>query len=124
MPATTSHSIFSPFSLRSVVYTLTTVVIFGALVLYLAFQARHIITGPVITLLAEPALSIDSPTITLHGSTENIVSLSLNGRTIYTNDAGIFTETLVLPRGYSILTLTATDRYGRVRSVERTYVRT
>ena len=112
------------FSLRFLLHSLAVTVLCACLLFYITFQARHIITGPVITLIEEPASVTSSSIITLRGTTENIISLTLNGRTIYTNDAGYFKETLVLPLGYSILTLTAADRYGRVRSLPRTYVRT
>ena len=111
------------FSLRTLVYSIAVICLCGILLLYVVFQARHVLQGPIITLIDEPAHLTTAPTITLSGTTENIVSLTLNGKSIYTNDAGAFTETLVLPYGYTIMTLTAKDRYGRVRSLERTYVR-
>jgi len=77
----------------------------------------------VITLISEELPYSDDPTMILTGKALNIVSLSLNGRSIYTNDSGDFKETLVLPSGYTIMTITAQDRYGRTHSLERVYVR-
>ncbi len=111
------------FSLRTIVLGSALCCLCGILALYVAFQARHLLEGPVIRLISEAPYETSDPTVTLSGTALNITSLSLNGRPIYTNDQGDFTETLVLPKGYTIMTLTAKDRYGRVHSLERTYVR-
>ncbi len=111
------------FSLRTVMYGIGVSLVCFLVVYYIAFQARHIITGPTIILTEKSAPLVVTPTIVLSGTTENITSLSLNGRAIYTDDAGAFQETLVLPMGYTIVTLSAKDRYGRIRSLERIYVR-
>lgn len=110
-------------SLRTILFSISILCLCGILALYVAFQARHILEGPVITLSSEATQETTEPTLLLSGTALNITSLSLNGRAIYTDDAGAFTETLVLPLGYTIMTLTAKDRYGRVHSLERTYVR-
>ncbi len=110
-------------SLGTLIYGLCIVGLCGIIATYAFFQARHIIDGPLITLTEEPAHIQSSPTITLRGTAENITSLSLNGRDIYTDDRGGFEETVILPSGYTIMTLYARDRYGREHSVTRTYVR-
>jgi len=119
MPTLLRHQI----SLRTYVLSLMFLFILVLLGIYVAYQARHVILGPLITIHEEPSMALVAPTFLLTGLAENIVSLSLNGRDIYTDDTGNFSETLVLPLGYTIMTLTAKDRYGRVHSVERTYVR-
>lgn len=112
------------FSLRTLLYWCVVITLCTLFASYVIFQARHIIVGPRITLLDEIPAPSATTTRTLHGIAENIVSLSLNGKTIYTDDAGVFQETLVLPLGYTVVNLTAEDRYGRVYALERTYVRT
>ncbi len=110
-------------SLRTILSGIGILCLCGILALYVTFQARHILEGPIITLTSEERGEVTAPTVTLSGTALNIASLSLNGRPIYTDDTGAFTETLVLPLGYTIMTLTAKDRYGRVHWLERTYVR-
>ncbi len=92
------------------------------LVWYVQFQARNFIQGPSITLLDsyEPIQHERSTTLT--GATRNIVKLTLNGREIHTNESGEFAQTLILENGYTIMKLTAQDRFGRVTSLEREYV--
>jgi ABC-type maltose transport system permease subunit len=110
------------YSLGTLLYGVLIAIIIGLIALYVLFQARHIIDGPMI-MVSDVAYDGTSPTIMLSGTTESIVSLSLNGRSIYTDDDGAWSETVVLPVGYTVITLTAEDRYGRVRHVTREYVR-
>lgn len=111
------------FSLGTLLYGGILLAAISLLALYALFQARHVILGPQITLQPDTYDGV-SATVLLHGTAENIVSLTLNGRAIYTDDQGNFDEELVLPVGYTVITLTAEDRYGRVRYTDREYVRT
>lgn len=94
------------------------------LALYILWQARFLLEGPAITLTTEPPRVSNERSITLEGSTRNITSLSLNGRQIFTDPHGHFKESLVLENGYTIATIAATDRYGRVTTVERPFIYT
>ena len=96
----------------------------ACLVLYIAFQARFLLVGPEIILRDEPAIVQNSPTVTLSGTARNLAKMNLNGRPIFTDQTGYFSEALVLENGYTIATITATDRYGRETSVVRSYVYT
>lgn len=111
------------FSLSLALRILISVVITVLIVVYVLFQARHIITGPTITLLENIPPTISTSTITVYGKAENIVSLSLNGRPIFTTDEGIFKEVVTLPNGYTIVTIEAVDRYGAHTRLERNVVR-
>ncbi len=98
----------------------------GALIFaYVLFQARNLLMGPSITLETAESGSIQHErTILLEGMTRNIVSLTLNGREIHTDETGVFSERLVLENGYTIMTLRAEDRYGRERTLSREFVYT
>jgi hypothetical protein len=89
---------------------------------YLTFQARFLLQGPIITLTEEPEIVQYERVIHLRGSVRNITRLTLNGRQIFTNEYGYFDEALMLENGYTIATLAATDRYGRVTTVVRPFV--
>lgn len=82
---------------------------------YVLFQARHIIRGPILTVV-EPSASalIEGPLVTVRGKTDYAVNLLISGRKIMVNEEGVFEETLPLPLGYSVMTIEAEDRYGRV----------
>ncbi len=77
-------------------------------------EARPVIVGP--------ALSITSPAdnavfsngiVTVSGRAARAAVLTLNGATLLHEEDGSFSSVLTLPRGGSILTLAATDRFGR-----------
>lgn len=101
-------------------------VIVGLIVLigYVMFQARFLLIGPQIVLIEELDQHHNSRTVTLTGQTYNISHLWLNNRSIYTDANGRFEEALVLENGYTIATLQAEDRYGRITKVVRPFVYT
>jgi len=86
------------------------------------FQARFFIAGPQITLESPTDIAQNERTITVRGLAENITEITLNGKTIHTSETGAFDEVLVLPDGYTIMTIVAEDRYGRTLSLSRTLV--
>jgi cytoskeletal protein RodZ len=98
------------------------VVLIGTIAWYVQFQARNILEGPTIDLTDEYVPVQHERHVDLTGNARNIVKLTLNGREIQTNESGEFTQTLVLTNGYTIMELTAQDRFGRTTSVQRTYV--
>ena len=80
-------------------------------------------------LLSGPSLFIDSPTnnapfpsgiVSVRGKAVRAASLTLNGAPILRDQDGGFSSTLTFPRGGSILTFVATDRFGRTVTVTRT----
>ncbi len=92
------------------------------LIWYVQFQARNFIQGPAITLLGSYDPVQHGRSTPLTGTTRNIVKLTLNDREIHTDEAGTFTQTLILENGYTIIKLTAQDRFGRTTTIEREYV--
>lgn len=88
------------------------------LVIVIAFysygRARNIIFGPEIT--------ITSPTngevlyddvLTLTGTIDNAAFISLNGRQIFVDESGSFSEKLLLHYGYNIIEIEAEDRFNQ-----------
>lgn len=116
-------SITTPrLELKSVVTYSLAAVVSVLVVGYILFQARFLVIGPQIVLTKELPAVANERTVTLVGRTANITNLTLNGRTIYTDEQGTFTESLVLENGYTIMVLRAHDRFGRERTLERTVV--
>lgn len=73
-------------------------------------------------LLAGPTLSIISPTnnapfpsgiVSVRGRAGRAATVVLNGAPLLHDQSGDFSSTLTFPRGGSILTFTAADRFGR-----------
>lgn len=74
-------------------------------------------------LIAGPALSIESPLhdesvtggiVTITGKALRVTELTLNDTSILREENGDFSTILTLPRGGSILTFKAADRFGRI----------
>jgi hypothetical protein len=96
------------------------VLIVGFLGIYFLFQARGYLFGPKITLDSPlDGETIHNSYFKVKGQALNVSSLSLNGRQIFTDENGNFSESLLLARGYNIIELTAQDKFGRVRKEKR-----
>lgn len=84
------------------------------LIIYGLIEAWPLLTGP--------SISIDSPTdnapfpsgiVSVSGEAERVSTITLNGASLLHDQNGGFSSTLTFPLGGSILTFTATDRFGR-----------
>ena len=80
-------------------------------------------------LLAGPDIRIDSPTerqtvpsgeVLVSGVASRTETLYLNGGPLLLDQDGNFSTSLTLPQGGAILSLTATDRFGRTLTMTRT----
>jgi hypothetical protein len=107
---------------RSLIKASLVLIGIGALVVYVSYQARFLITGPQISMTTELDVRQNTRQIELQGTATNISHLQLNGRPIFTNPKGEFTTAVILENGYTVTTLTAEDRYGRITTVTRTFV--
>ncbi len=101
---------------KTVLVTLTFLAIFGILS-YSLFQAKNLITGPVIN-IEEPR---DGATLTydvfdIKGDAKNISSIKLNDSPIFVNEEGKFSEKIVASPGYSVMKLEVEDRFGKKKT--------
>ena len=90
-------------------------------VVYGAVKAWPLLSGPEIQV---SDLSVDPATglTNLSGKALHTETLTLNGGTLLIDEDGNFQTTLTLPRGSAILTLSATDRFGRNMSEQKTII--
>lgn len=79
-------------------------------------------------LLAGPSLTLTAPTggataqdgiVTVSGRALRVAKLTLNGAPLLHDQNGDFLSTLTYPVGGTILTLEATDRFGRTAQITR-----
>jgi hypothetical protein len=92
----------------------------GFLGVYFLYQSREYLSGPEI--IIESPFSgevVRQSYLEVRGQAINVSSLSLNGRQIFTNERGNFEEGLLLARGYNIIEVAATDKFGRVKKEKR-----
>lgn len=108
--------------LATLLLWLLAILLFSALVWYVLFQARLVLSGPMLALDDNLASVYHTPTVDISGTAQNVTAITLNDRTIYVDEYGRFSEQLVLENGYTIMTIRARDRYGRETSVEHPFV--
>lgn len=114
--------IYRGITLRTLIFYASLTVTVCLIVLYTLFQARFLLSGPMITFTHELPIEQTERVVDLEGEAQNIVKLALNGRQIYTDKNGYFREALVLENGYTVATLQAHDRYGRTRTYTQSFV--
>lgn len=112
----------TPFTFRTIVLTVVGIMAGLLAIGLLIFQARYLLIGPQIVLFNEITEPQNERVVTLTGSARNISRLWLNDRQIFTDPTGNFSEAVVLENGQSIVTLRATDRFGRVKTIEQRIV--
>ncbi|OGG61268.1 hypothetical protein A3C87_01580 [Candidatus Kaiserbacteria bacterium RIFCSPHIGHO2_02_FULL_49_34] len=88
-------------------------------IVYVGYQGRFFIIGPTLTVTEPSVVTQTSRSILVQGSVTHATLITVNGYPIDTDLAGNFSYPLVLPDGYSILTISARDRYGRERTETR-----
>ena len=81
---------------------------------YSFYQSRNLFMGPVIT-VNEPGNGSTSleQTVKISGTAKNIQKISLDDRPIYIDEAGNFSEKLLLSEGYNIIKVSASDKFGK-----------
>ena len=93
----------------------TLVVLLLALAAYGCVEAWPLAAGPSLTIdaPADQATLAHDGIVMVKGNAARAAELALDGTPITREENGDFSVTLTLPRGGSILTLTAADRFGR-----------
>ena len=89
--------------------------LFGIIIVgYALFQAKNIISGPVIDVYTpQNGATYQNPLIEVTGKATRASFINLNGRKIFTDKQGYFKEQLLLSPGYTILVLDARDSFGK-----------
>ena len=97
---------------------LSAVILFGLIIIgYGLFQGKKYIIGPVITIYSpQNGAAYNTPLIQVDGRVQNVSFLKLDGRQIFTDTKGRFSEKLLLSSGYNILVLDAQDKFGKTVS--------
>lgn len=86
--------------------------------------AWPLLSGPEITFTTSTGMGTTTTPgyLLLTGQALHTETLMLNGGVLLIDEQGFFSKTLTLPSGGAILSLTATDRFGRTKSIERTVI--
>jgi hypothetical protein len=97
--------------------------ILSVLIAYGLMEAWPLMVGPSLT-VSEPVEygSYPGGIVEIRGVAKRVVRLTLNGSPLLHDQEGNFSSTLTFPRGGSILTFVATDRFGRSVTATRSIV--
>jgi len=110
--------------LRSYLTPIIAILFTLGILTYAYFRTNDLLAGPVVVISSpENGSTLAEPYVEIVGHAKNISYMSLNGRQIFTDEAGDFNEKLLVPYGYTIMTLKARDRFGRstTKSLELVY---
>ena len=81
---------------------------------YVFFQGYDLIRGPVLEVhMPTNGASFEEPLVEITGLAKNISFIYLNNNQIFVDSKGNFSQKLLLLPGYNIITLRATDKFGR-----------
>jgi uncharacterized protein YfaP (DUF2135 family) len=115
----------SPLSLRTLFRGTAAAALIIAIIGYAAYQAKGVTLGPSIHVDQDlNGTSTNEPVITLSGTIRRANAISLNGRPIYVDLEGRFSERFALMPGTNILVITARGADGREVQRTLTVVRT
>jgi len=86
----------------------------AVLVGYGLFEARKLIEGPSISIISpKDGSATSSPLVIVEGTAQNISFLTINDAPAFTDESGKFVYRFSPPYGYTVVTVAATDRFGR-----------
>jgi hypothetical protein len=94
--------------------------VLALLVVYGVFKGLPLLSGPEVS-LESPAngQSFGDGFAVVKGVARHANALTLDGAPLLIDEEGRFEASLVLPEGGAILSLTASDRFGREKRLER-----
>lgn len=93
---------------------LLAVLAFIIVLTYGLFEARRLLEGPQLTITSpKEGSAVHSPAVLVEGVATNIAFLTINDKPSFTDEEGHFRELLSPPPGYTVVTVAATDRFGR-----------
>lgn len=93
----------------------------AAFFIYFIFNFWGFLRGPRLFIdFPQNGEFLDNSHILVKGLSQDVTKLELNGRPIYTDENGNFSESLILSPGLNIIELKADGRFGRQLSKRRT----
>lgn len=91
--------------------------------IYGLYNARGFWEGPEITIESPKNGQVfHNSYITVKGKAKNIASILLDGRVIFVDENGNFSENLLLAKGYNIMEAKAVDKFGKEVKARREVV--
>ena len=91
------------------------IILFLVVVLgYTGYEIQRVVLGPIIRVDSpKNGAIVSTSSIEIRGVAKNIQDISLDGRKIFIDEKGNFSEELLMSPGYNVITLDASDKFGR-----------
>lgn len=93
-----------------------------AVIFYVIFELKSLVTGPDLTIYHPVSGPSEINLVTLTGEAKRADSLIVNGNNILLDNEEKFATPLFLLEGYNIITIEATDRFGKTNKQQLTIV--
>jgi hypothetical protein len=109
---------------RNLSVTLSTIFLL-LFILYAGFETQKYFRGPSLTVTEPIDLStVRDPIIAVKGNVARVAYITVNGKQIFADTNGDFSDQLLLPPGYSIIRVAVKDRFGKeiAKDLHLTYV--
>lgn len=90
------------------------------LIVYFVYQFKLLAGSPELEVTKPEEEAQVNATVTVGGTTDPQASLTINNQEVLVNPDGSFNQSLVLPQGTRTITIKATSRSGKSRTIQRT----
>ena len=95
--------------------TILMIAFVAGIIIFAITKTKNYRDGAVITVTApHPGQLLNDTLVTVTGNVQNASSVTLNDRKIFVTEKGDFSEKLIVPEGYTIITLSAEDRFNKI----------
>jgi hypothetical protein len=82
--------------------------------IYFIFRIFNFLSGPIIKIYSPiNGQRVDSDTFIVEGNVKNVKNIFLNGREIAIDEDGDFKEILIAKPPYTVIVISAYDKYGK-----------
>lgn len=99
---------------KKILSMLSVFLLAGIVLGYGYYQAKDFLYGPMVEVTSlKNGQDLAAALVTVQGISKNISFLNLNGRKIFTDKDGNWSEKLLASPGYNIIQVEAKDRFGR-----------
>ncbi len=90
------------------------------LAVYFIYQYQLLTAAPKLAITNPTEQEVVTSTLTVRGETDPQATVTINSQRVLVNDDGSFSQALVLTEGLRTITIEATNRSGKTRTVQRT----
>src|SRR3989344_5614511 len=97
------------------VVTIFATTFFVLFLAYGGFEIAKVIIGPsLVVITPKNFATVEDPLITLKGIVKRAAYITVNDRQIFADTNGNFSDTLLVPAGYSIIRIEVKDRFEKI----------